>query len=1060
MSSSDHKARWDYRSHRRRDRGRDRDRRDRDRDRARDRDRSSDSGRKRRREGAERDSAAVAKPTVEEVTEETMAKQRELVEQEMRARRERVARWQAMRKLKSRQEATAASAGEGAADSDGAVVAGAAAPAPSDDGDEAGGGAADGQDGWSSDEDVKLAREAKRRRQTMQPVDMMSVPDAVGLAKVAASDTMEVEGDGSSADGGAPAQAGSAEDVEDEIDPLDAFMAGVTKEVAAIKKFDQERMAKLETAEAAKRAKSKLGELLIGNDDAIYSDESDDESREAYAQKARLRAENDGDIPGYWSGYMPKQRKELGVPDHSTIDYPPFRREFYVEVPEIAKLQDHDVADIRHDANIKVRGKNCPKPIRTWAQCGVHPHVLHVCKRYDYNEPTAIQKQAIPVIMSGRDMMGVAKTGSGKTLAFIIPVFRHVLDAVNGNPGDGPVAVLMTPTRELALQTFTEARRFAKPLKLVAACVYGGTNISEQISELRRGCDIIVCTPGRMIDMLTANSGRVTNVRRTTMVVLDEADRMFDLGFEPQVMRILDNIRPDRQTVMFSATFPRAMEALARRILKKPIEVTVGGKSVVSDTIDQNAVVIDDHLKFSKLLELLGHHQHTGQVLVFVNYQSLADRLLKDCLSAGYPCLSLHGGLDQSDRDSNIRDFKQGNIPLLIATSVAARGLDVKSLTLVVNYDCPNHYEDYVHRVGRTGRAGNSGTAYTFITQAESKYAGDVAKAFEAQGLKKAPPEVDELWKEYKAERKKAGKVLMLKGSGFGGSGFKFDAGEAEKNAKKKARQAKGLGMTTVEENDGIDDEDDIFNKDKEINQEIENEVSKLLGDNKMFDKDGVSKLSTLPGTDGESAAGPAAGSDSSKASRATTAAEARANVATDTISAIMSGSAMGPRSAAAEAAARVFALNQKLGIRSGLKKPPPPTPVTQDTAEVEGVFETTIEINDFPSEARFKVTRKEFVDDITERSGTAITTRGTFFPPGAKVKDTDKKLYLFIEGKTQESIDKAKMEITRILTEEIHNLKTKFQKPGSRGRYDVLALTGSGSGPGGRNLAIGHGGR
>ena len=259
-----------------------------------------------------------------------------------------------------------------------------------------------------------------------------------------------------------------------------------------------------------------------------------------------------------------------------------------------------------------------------------------------------------------------------------LQVLRHVLDQRRSENGEGPIAILMSPTRELVLQTYEECKKFGKPLKLKVCCVYGGTNISEQIAGLKRGADIIVCTPGRMIDMMTANNGRVTNTRRTTIVVMDEADRMFDMGFEPQVMRILDNVRPDRQTIMFSATFPRQMEALARRLLTKPIEVNVGGKSVVSDKIDQNACVVEDYDKFNKLLELLGRYQQLGQVIVFVKGQLIADGILKRALSMGYPCLTLHGGLDQEDRDSNIRDFKQGNIPLLIATSVAARGLDVR----------------------------------------------------------------------------------------------------------------------------------------------------------------------------------------------------------------------------------------------------------------------------------------------------------------------------------------------------------------------------------------------
>jgi len=199
-------------------------------------------------------------------------------------------------------------------------------------------------------------------------------------------------------------------------------------------------------------------------------------------------------------------------------------------------------------------------------------------------------------------------------------------------------------------------------------------------------------------------TGRVTNLRRTTYIVLDEADRMFDMGFEPQVMRIVDNIRPDRQTVMFSATFPRQMEALARRILNKPIEIQVGGRSVVCKDVEQHVVVLEEDKKFLKLLEVLGIFQEKGSIIVFVERQESADELLKDLMKASYPCMSLHGGIDQIDRDSTIHDFKSGRVKLLVATSVAARGLDVKDLIVVVNYDCPNHYEDYVHRCGRTGR--------------------------------------------------------------------------------------------------------------------------------------------------------------------------------------------------------------------------------------------------------------------------------------------------------------------------------------------------------------------
>lgn len=190
---------------------------------------------------------------------------------------------------------------------------------------------------------------------------------------------------------------------------------------------------------------------------------------------------------------------------------------------------------------IRVKGKNCPKPIKSWAQCGVTRKELDVLRKLGYKEPTPIQSQAIPAIMSGRDLIGIAKTGSGKTLAFLLPMFRHIRAQEPLSDGDGPIALIMTPTRELCMQIGKDSKKFTKSLNLSHVCVYGGTGISEQIAELKRGAEIIVCTPGRMIDMLAANNGRVTNLKRVTYVVLDEADRMFDMGFEPQVnLFILD----------------------------------------------------------------------------------------------------------------------------------------------------------------------------------------------------------------------------------------------------------------------------------------------------------------------------------------------------------------------------------------------------------------------------------------------------------------------------------------------------------------------------------------
>lgn len=544
------------------------------------------------------------------------------------------------------------------------------------------------------------------------------------------------------------------------------------------------------------------GELLHNNQDAMeYSEEEDNETEELASALRSIAKKS--------------KKKDLPIVDHRNIEYIPFRKDFYVEVPELAKMTKTEVDAYRNELEkIKVKGKDCPKPIKTWAQCGLSTKILDVMKKNNYEQPTPIQAQAIPAVMSGKDLIGIAKTGSGKTLAFVLPMLRHVLDQPPLEYKDGPIAVILTPTRELAIQIYNECKKFCKPLKLHVICVYGGTGISEQIADLKRGAEIVVCTPGRMIDMLSANSGRVTNFRRTTYVVLDEADRMFDMGFEPQVMRIIGNVRPDRQTVMFSATFPRQMEALARKILSKPIEVQVGGRSVVCKDVDQSVIVIEDHQKFFKLLELLGIYQDKGSVLVFVERQETADQLLRDLMKSSYPCLALHGGMDQFDRDSTIADFKNGAVKILIATSVAARGLDVKQLVLVINYDCPNHYEDYVHRCGRTGRAGNKGNAYTFITPEQQRYSGDIIKALELSGAS-VPSELEELWNKYTEKLKAEGKIKadvqlrpggrkkkQLLAIGFRGKGFKFDEKEAAKDAESKLKQKSSLGLADSDDED------------------------------------------------------------------------------------------------------------------------------------------------------------------------------------------------------------------------------------------------------------------
>ena len=248
--------------------------------------------------------------------------------------------------------------------------------------------------------------------------------------------------------------------------------------------------------------------------------------------------------------------------------------------------------------------------------------------------------------MSGRDVIGIAETGSGKTLAYILPLIRHIRDQRALEEGEGMIGLVMAPTRELAFQIYKESKSFAKACGIRVVCVYGGANVAGQLSELKRGAEIVVCTPGRMIDVLTTSNGKITNLKRCSYIVLDEADRMLDMGFEPQISRVLQNVRPDKQCVMFSATFPRQIESLAKKILTSPIEIVVGNRGQTCANVEQKVEVMEQDEKFWRLMELLGAYYDQGSILIFVDKQLEADELFKELYKVGYKALVLHGGQD------------------------------------------------------------------------------------------------------------------------------------------------------------------------------------------------------------------------------------------------------------------------------------------------------------------------------------------------------------------------------------------------------------------------------
>lgn len=668
-----------------------------------------------------------------------------------------------------------------------------------------------------------------------------------------------------------------------------------------------------------------------------------------------------------------------------------FRKNFYTETSEISKMTDEDVKIYRKSMdNMKVRGIKCPRPIKNWYQCGLSNRILEIISEQKYERPTPIQAQAIPVIMSGRDLIGIAKTGSGKTMAFVLPMLRHVLDQPRIGINDGPIALIMTPTRELAMQTYSECCKFTKTLGLSVVCAYGGAPIKDQIADLKRGAEIVICTPGRMIDLLLANSGKVTNLRRVTYLVLDEADRMFDMGFGPQVVKIIGNIRPDKQVVLFSATFPKQMDVLARKVLHKPIEIVVGGISTVCDDVEQIVEVVQEDEKFLRLLQVLGewYESQTEQILIFVDRQDAADHLLKDLLKRGYPCLSLHGGKDQADRDSTISDFKLGNIPILIATSVAARGLDVKELGLVINYECPNHMEDYVHRVGRTGRAGNKGTAITFLTRDQERFAPDICKALKNSNVP-IPPELEALSESF-LTKVRSGEAQSV-GSGFGGKGLeRID--EERAALRKSQKRAFGAEEEEDEEDDKVSSEtiESILKPKEEKDRSIEIKQTKIKSvDNNMS-------------VSGMKAAQLAAAQITSKV----VALNPKAQTSTDALSILNARFKPAPNSPAAQGEILPMFEPKALGEDSA------------NTPSVIRGYCFEIDINDYPQNARWKITSRDTVSSIIEYSETSIVVRGLYFPPGKTPRDTERRLHMRIEGPTEVLVEKARAEIQRILVE------------------------------------------
>uniref|UniRef100_A0A5B7A1C5 RNA helicase n=1 Tax=Davidia involucrata TaxID=16924 RepID=A0A5B7A1C5_DAVIN len=363
----------------------------------------------------------------------------------------------------------------------------------------------------------------------------------------------------------------------------------------------------------------------------------------------------------------------ITLPKQDFMNLVPFEKNFYIESPSVRAMTEQDAMLYRARREITVEGQDVPKPIRVFQEANFPDYCLEVIAKLGFVEPTPIQAQGWPLALKGRDLIGIAETGSGKTLAYLLPALVHVSAQPRLAKGEGPIVLVLAPTRELAVQIQVENVKFGSRANIRSTCIYGGAPKGPQIRDLQRGVEIIIATPGRLIDMLEAQH---TNLKRVTYLVLDEADRMLDMGFEPQIRKIVAQIRPDRQTLYWSATWPKEVEALARKFLHNPNKVIIGSPYLkANQSINQVVEVVTEMDKYNRLIRLLKEVMDGSRVLIFMETKKGCDRVTRQLRMDGWLALSIHGDKNQAERDRVLAEFRSGRSPIMTATDVAARGL-------------------------------------------------------------------------------------------------------------------------------------------------------------------------------------------------------------------------------------------------------------------------------------------------------------------------------------------------------------------------------------------------
>ncbi|WOH05096.1 hypothetical protein DCAR_0624509 [Daucus carota subsp. sativus] len=387
---------------------------------------------------------------------------------------------------------------------------------------------------------------------------------------------------------------------------------------------------------------------------------------------------------------------------------------------------------------ITVSGKDVPMPMTSFEAIGLPSEILRELLQAGFPAPTPIQAQSWPIALQNRDIVAIAKTGSGKTLGYLIPAFMH-LKRVRKNPQLGPTVLVLSPTRELATQIQDEAVKFGRSARISCTCLYGGAPKGPQLRDLSRGVDIVVATPGRLNDILEM---RRVSLSQVSYLVLDEADRMLDMGFEPQIRKIVKEVPARRQTLMYTATWPKEVRKIAADLLVNPVQVNIGNVNelVANKSITQHVEIVSSMEKQRRVEQIVRSQEQGSKIIIFCSTKKMCDQLTRS-LSRQFGTAAIHGDKSQGERDYVLNQFRTGRCPVLVATDVAARGLDIKDIRVVINYDFPNGVEDYVHRIGRTGRAGASGIAYTFLGDKDAKHAADLIKVLEGAN-QRVPNEV------------------------------------------------------------------------------------------------------------------------------------------------------------------------------------------------------------------------------------------------------------------------------------------------------------------------------